>query len=245
MKSFGKIIDLLIVLISIQLIPRLSTLFTNLLNPLIHSFDNDGVFLWISIHHVFQLILTIIIMKIYFKSRLMDLGFNFNNNKYAIKIVGWFIIIFSVIEIVVWMIIIINKGNIEQYIGFPLSFKNILGYYGFQTFLSGTCEEPLFRGFTILILCQSWKGRFRIGKREFTGAGILSAVLFSLSHISFTIFPFKITNLVPMQLLMVFWVGLICAIVFQKTKSIFIPILIHNVSNIIAITIPILLLLIK
>lgn len=245
MKSFGKIIDLLIVFIAIQFIPGISTIFANLLNPIIHSVDNDGVFLWISVHHVFQLILTIVIMKIYFKSRLMDWGFNLDNSKNAIKIVGWFIIIFSVLEITFWMILFVSKVNIEQYIGYPLSFKNILGYYGFETFLSGTCEEPLFRGFVILVLSQSWKGKFRIGKIDFTEAGILSAILFTYAHISFSIIPFKVTSLNPMQLLTAFGLGLLYAIVFEKTKSIFTPILLHNVSNIIVITIPFILLLIK
>lgn len=245
MKSFGKIIDLLIVLISIQFIPRLSVLFANLLNPLIHRLDNDGVFLYICIHHVFQLILTIVIMKIYFKSSLKDWGFNLDNRKYTMKIVSRFIIVFLAIEIATWMIILANKGNALHYIGFPLTFKNILGYYGFQAFLSGTCEEPLFRGLVILILSQSWKGSFKIGKINFTVAGIFSAILFTYAHMSFSIFPFKIINFNPLQLLLVFWLGLFCAIVFQKTKSLFIPILLHNVSNIIAITFPIILLLIK
>lgn len=41
-------------------------------------------------------------------------GFNLDNRKYAIKIIGWFIIVLSVIELVIWMIIYINKGNIQQ-----------------------------------------------------------------------------------------------------------------------------------
>lgn len=148
-SEFGKL-PLYIVFITIQFIPRLSTIFDNLLNSLIYGFDKDGAFLWISIHHIFQFILIILVMRIYFKSRLVDWGFNLDNRKYVIKIIGWFIIVLSVIELVIWMIIYINKGNIQQYIGFPFSFKNILSYYSFETFLSGTCEEPLFRGFAII-----------------------------------------------------------------------------------------------
>lgn len=245
MKSFGKIIDLIIVFIAITFIPRLSILLANSLNPLIQRFDKDGVFLWISIVGIFQLILTIVIMRIYFKSRLRDWGFNLDNSNKAIKIVGRFIIVFSVIEISIWMIFLNNISSIKQFIGYPLPFKNIFGYYGFETFLSGTCEEPLFRGFAILVLAQSWKGTFKIGKIDFTTAGILSAILFTYAHISFSIFPFKITYLNPMQLFLVFFLGLFCAIVFQKTKSLLIPILLHNLSNIIAITIPFILLLIN
>lgn len=245
MRSFGKIIDLIIVFIAIEFIPRLSVFLANLLNPVIQSFDKDGVFLWISVHHIFQLILTIGIMKFYFKSRLRDWGFNLDNRQKAIKIVGWFILIFSVIQIIGSVILFINRESTEPYFGYLLTSKNILGYYSFEAFLSGTCEEPLFRGFAILVLAQSWKGRFRIGKIDFTIAGILAAILFTYAHISYSIFPFKILHLSPPQLLTAFGVGLFYSIVFQKTKSLLIPILLHNVSNIIVITIPYIFLLLQ
>lgn len=245
MKSFGKIIDLIIVFITITFIPRLSALFANFLNPLIHSLDKEGVFLWISVHHVFQLILSIIIIRVYFKCRLRDCGFNLINRKRAIKIIGGFIIVFLVIEIVCLLILFTTSKNIKPNFGYTLNFKNIFGYYSFEAFLSGTCEEPLFRVFVILVLAESWKGQFRIGKTDFTIAGIMSAILFAYAHISFNIFPFKITYLNPTQLLTAFSVGLFYAIAFQKTKSVLIPIISHNLQNVIMITIPYIILLIQ
>lgn len=245
MKSFGKIIDLLILFILTQLIPILSAMFTNFLNPIIHIIDNDGAFLWISVHHIFQLILTLVAMKIYFNRPLKELGFNLDNKKYIMKIIIGFIIVYLGIKVLVWMIFIINKGNVDHYFVFPASFKNILGYWSFEAFISGTCEEPLFRGLVITILLQSWKGNFRVRKMNISEVMILSAILFALAHISFSVFPFKIIQIDPVQLLATFLLGLFYAHVFQKTKSLLGPILLHNLSNIITITIPIIILFTK
>ena len=241
MRSFGKTIDLVIVCIAIVFVPYISVGLTNLTKPLIHSLDKDGVFLWVSVHHIWQLILSIIITKIYFKSHLRDWGFNLNDKKDALKIVGWFVVIFSLIEVIGAVAIYSIGGCVKEPIGYPLCFKNILGYYGFEGMLSGTGEEPLFRGFAMTILAQSWKGKLRVGKIDFSVAGIIAAMLFTFAHIS--TFPFKSFHFYPLQMLHAFGLGLLYAVVFQKTKSLFIPIILHNVSNVIMISLPYILLL--
>ena len=73
MKSFGKVIDLIIVFVAIELIPYTSAQLANFfLNPVVQYYDKDNVFLWISFHHIFQLLLTILVMKFYFGNRLTD-----------------------------------------------------------------------------------------------------------------------------------------------------------------------------
>ncbi len=140
----------------------------------------------------------------------------------------------SVIEIMVTIVIL--GGKVPGF-GYPLNFKNIFGYYCFQAFLSGTCEEPLFRGFAITVLAQSWKGKIRINKTDFSTAGIIAALLFALAHISFGLYPFEIYHLYPTQLLAAFGYGLLYAVIFQKNTSLLIPIILHNAANVIAITI--------
>ncbi len=241
MRSFGKTIDLVVVCIAIVFVPYISVFLTNLIKPLIQSLDTDGMFLWVSIHHIWQLLLTIIIMKVYFKSHLRDWGFNLNDKKDAIKIIGWFVVIFSLIEIIGAIAIYVIGGSVKEPIGYPISFKNIFGYYGFEGLLSGTGEEPLFRGFVMTILAQSWKGKLRIGKIDFSVAGIIAAILFTFAHTS--TFPFKTFHFDTLQILHAFGLGLLYAVVFQKTKSLFIPIILHNVSNVIMISLPYILLL--
>jgi hypothetical protein len=54
LKSFGKIIDLIIVFVAIVLIPYISAQLANFLNPVAQYYDKDGVFLWISFHMPFS-----------------------------------------------------------------------------------------------------------------------------------------------------------------------------------------------
>jgi len=243
MKSFGKVIDLIIVFAAIELIPYGSAQLANFLNPVIQYYDKDNVFLWISFHHIFQLLLTILVMKFYFGSKLADWGFNLNESNKAPKIVALFIFFYLIIEIAGTLFFYILGGSKEPTFGYPQTFQNIIGHYSFQAFLSGTCEEPLFRGFVITVLALSWKGKIKLGKTEFTAAGTIAALLFAFAHVPFSIFPFQIYQVSILQLVFAFGLGLVYAVAFQKTKSLFIPILLHNLSNVIAISMPYMLLL--
>jgi membrane protease YdiL (CAAX protease family) len=243
MKSFGKIVDLVIVFVAIELVPYISAQLANFLNPIVQYYDKDGVFLWISFHHIFQLLLTTLVMKFYFGSKLTDWGFNLNESKKAPRIVALFVFYFMIIEVAGTLFFYILGGSKAPTFGYPQTFQNITGYYSFEAFLSGTCEEPLFRGFVITVLALSWKGKIKLGKTEFTTAGIIAAFLFAFAHISFSIFPFQIYQLYILQLIFAFGLGLLYAVTFQKTKSLLTPILLHNLSNVVAISMPYILLL--
>jgi len=232
LKSFGKILDFLIAFAAINIIPRLSSFFTDLIFPYIQNLDPDKAFLWISIHHVFQIALTIVAMKLYFRSKLSDWGFKFNYVKLSLKISLIFLIGAVIIQNIFTINGLITGDLASRVFDFPLTSRNIAGYYAFQGLLSGTCEEPLFRGFVITVLAQSWKGKIRIGKIEISVATIIAAIFFSYAHIGFSLFPFEITRFFPVQIALSFAFGILYGVVFEKTKSLFGPILLHNISNI-------------
>ena len=110
MKSYGKVIDLIIALVAVSFLPRLSTYCTNGLNPLIRSLDQDGAFLWISVHHILMLILTVVVMAFYFNN-LKHWGFVFTRHEDNLKIVGWFLVAYSLIEVMVAVLILGGKGG--------------------------------------------------------------------------------------------------------------------------------------
>jgi membrane protease YdiL (CAAX protease family) len=62
-------------------------------------------------------------------------------------------------------------------------------------------------------------------------AGVICAVLFSMAHIGFTVSPFKITYLDPVQLVIAFGFGILYAFMYRNTGSLLGPVLIHNVSD--------------
>ncbi len=55
--------------------------------------------------------------------------------------------------------------------------------------------------------------------------------MFSLAHVGFTLVPFKITYLDPMQMVIAFAFGILYAVMYDRTKSLLGPLLIHNASD--------------
>ena len=231
MRSFGKTIDLFLVLIIIRILPDLAGLLSNYLFPYVKSFDPDNTYVWISIHHIIQLIFTIILMKLWFKAPLKELGFNFNDLKLTMKVIGWFCIGFLFLVILNNILPPLVSGEAPIF-HYPLNQRNITSVLSFQFLLSGTCEEPLFRGFVMIVLAQSWKGSFHIGRLEIPVSGLWATLFFMFAHISIDIDPLRITHFSIPQQILSFSLGLYYAMLFHKTKSLFGPMLSHGISNV-------------
>lgn len=107
------------------------------------------------------------------------------------------------------------------------------GYLGFQMLLSGTCEEPLFRGMVMVVLARYMKGMHQIGKWEIPTTGIIATVLFMLAHIGFTLSPFAITHFSVLQQFTALGLGVYYAVSFHRTGSLLCPILSHNFANVV------------
>jgi hypothetical protein len=60
---------------------------------------------------------------------------------------------------------------------------NIAGWIGFELLWVGICEETLFRGLLLGILIALSPSKVRIGRTEFSTAGITVALLFALAHV--------------------------------------------------------------
>jgi membrane protease YdiL (CAAX protease family) len=230
MKSLGKIGDLLVVILAVTFIPKLAGALTNKLYPFVGSLDPDNVFLWVTIHHIFQMLFSIALMKLWLSRCLADYGFNLNDYRRSIKIFFYFCVIYLIPVFFVNVLphIIGSKAPSFKY---PLNARNILCFLGFEYLLSGTGEEPLFRGFAITLLSQSWKRVFRIWRFEISSAGLFATALFMYAHIGFKVFPFEITHISLPQQVWALGLGLYYAMVFQKTKSLLCPVLSHGYSN--------------
>lgn len=59
---------------------------------------------------------------------------------------------------------------------------NIAGWMGFELFWAGVCEETLFRGLLLGVLIALSPSRIRVGRTQFSTAGITVALLFALAH---------------------------------------------------------------
>ncbi len=230
MRSLGKIGDLLVVTLAVTFIPMLATALTRKVYPFVSSIDPDNVFLWISIHHIFQLFFSLALMKVWLSRRLYDYGFNFKDYRRSIRIFSWFCLIYLIPVFFVNVLPNIISGT-PPWFKYPLNARNITGFLSFEYLLSGTGEEPLFRAFAIILLSQSWKRVFRIWRLEISSAGLLATALFMYAHIKFTVFPLGIIRISLPQQVWALVLGLYYAVVFQKTKSLLCPVLSHGYSN--------------
>lgn len=70
-----------------------------------------------------------------------------------------------------------------------------------------------------------------MGSFSVSAPGLIAAILFSYAHIGYSIYPFHIYSINPMQLIVAFALGIFYAITFEKTGSLLCPILCHSASD--------------
>ncbi len=159
-----------------------------------------------------------------------DWHLQLGDRKAGLHSVAWFTAIFLGYTLAVYAV----EGSMGELNGydFPLTTRNILGTLGFQLLLSGPSEEILFRAFPIAILsCMLQR---EIGIRFFRWhislPVIIAAVFFAVAHISWSITKFYL-SFDPFQLAYAFVLGIIYGIIYQKSKSVLYPMMVHSISN--------------
>jgi membrane protease YdiL (CAAX protease family) len=228
MNTWKKIRDVLFGLIIILVIPQLASEAANHLAPAFEKWDTNGVYAWITIHHVAQLLLALLLMLIIARP-LSKWGLNLDNKEKSLEYIKGFILYVTGFVIVGHIILYFTSP--APTFRFPLTAENIIGELGFKLLLSGTSEEILFRGLVMTLLLRSWPEKAKIFGLEISWAGIWATLFFVLAHIGFRPFPFEITFIDPMQLGQALLMGTFYAIVFDKTRSLLTPILAHNFFN--------------
>ncbi|AUD64636.1 hypothetical protein BK011_02685 [Tenericutes bacterium MZ-XQ] len=203
----------------------------------VEAIDPDGAFLWISIHHIAQMLMFIILILLIKKVKPeINFGFNFNEKKKGFKYVGFFTIGFLIYTAVGFGMTLISDSFVPY--ANDLNARNIFGYLGFQLLLSGPSEEILFRAFGITILGLVFKKR--IFKDKLSVSNLIAAVIFGLAHVGIYFAPFELRyNL--FQLIYAFALGLIYGDCYEKTGSVIYPMVIHSISNVIAVGVTMLL----
>lgn len=227
MKKTAIKLLLLMVLSTLLLgVPKLSGLIASLFSY--ESVDPDGAFMWISVHHIVQALIFLLLMLFLINSRSLDFKLGWGDRRKGISYLIKFSIIFGLGSIISH-IIVISQGSLQP-LHFPMNARNITGYLGFQLLLSGPSEELIFRAFAItmfgLILPK------RIFKDKISTANILAALIFALAHVGIQFDPFSLSYH-PYQLLMSGVLGLFYGDCYEKTDSVIYPMAMHSISNVI------------
>lgn len=219
--------NLVIVLFITQLFAsRVGGAAANLLSY--EKIDYYNLFAWISIHHIMQMFIALIIIALMKKILKCDFGFKLGDTEKGVKYIKLFTGVIT-IYILISYLIGYTYNKIAPY-GFPLNAKNIIGTLGFQLFLSGTSEEILFRALPITLLTFVFKRSVKI-KWDITLEIIIAALLFAIAHIQWSLSPFVI-SVNYFQLFYAFVLGIAYGTAYQRSGSIVYPALMHSISNV-------------
>lgn len=231
-----SIIKIILVPIILALIVKSINVFSFYIAELVYNeisaWDPDNSFLVLSIHHIIQAFIALIIITVYGKIRKITFGkFGFRKAGFnqAFKYVLIFITIWAFIQTFSGFILVKYFGEPIVF-GFPLSIKNYLGRLAFQIFLSGTSEEILFRVMVIVISTDILKNV--LNKRTlFYYLISISTIIFMFDHINFSLSPIGIThfNLLQQFTLLVF--GVFYGWLFIKYKNYWAVAIAHSLLN--------------
>ncbi|MBV1757291.1 MAG: CPBP family intramembrane metalloprotease [Dethiosulfatibacter sp.] len=225
-KLLRSVLWTLILFVLLLGIPKLAGMVASLFNY--QSYDPDGAFAWIYIHHIFQTIIFIFIIIGLNKYKSIDFGLGWGNKEAGKKCVKQFMLYFSIYTIGAFSTVILSGSFVHfQY---PLTTTNILGQMSFQLLMSGPSEELIFRAFAITMLAFVFKGK--IAGNKLSIANIIAAVIFALAHLRWSIVPFEISYS-TFQLVYAFVLGIFYGDCYEKSGSVYYPMMMHSFSNVV------------
>lgn len=192
--------------------------------------DPDNTFMSITVHHIVQGVVALIAIFVIWKIKKYDFGFKFGNVKAGLKYFAFFSL-----GVLIFAITLYSIGlslGLTRLASYPLNARNVLGTLGFQLFLSGPSEELLFRALPVVVILQFTKNGLKIGKLRISSAIFISAVLFMIAHVRWSLSPFSVSA-DPMQLAQSFVFAIFYGKAFEKSGSILYPMLMHSASNVV------------
>lgn len=170
-------------------------------------------------NHLFCFIIPLIICIILKKKCNINLGLEFKEHKKGIL----FILISIVFALVIQTIVLLFNNPYQE--------ESLLSYFIFQFFFSGLGEEIIYRSLSLgLMIYFCGKANIKIGKLNIHLGLILSALLFSIAHISISFNPFEL-NYSYLQLGVAFIMGIVYGLCYIKTKSVWYCMIAHSVYN--------------
>ncbi len=200
------------------------------------AYDNNDVekfdpyIIWITIHHIMMMLATLFIIMILKRIFKKDFGLKLGNRKTGVKysIIVTIILIFYAL-LFYSIMYLLNQSFIYDY---SLNAQNIVGYLGFQLFISGPSEEILFRAIPITLFLIIFRRSIHI-KWGISLEVVMAALLFSIAHTNLSLIPFQISLDNWYQLIYALITGIVFGVIYQKTDSIIYPMYLHSISNVI------------
>jgi len=225
MKIFIKIIIGVLLALLLLIAPRIGGWFADLFNY--DAIDPDGAFMWISIHHIVQTIVIIIVMIVFIKVTKVKFHLGLGNKKSGIDYLKKFAMIFTGYVVVAYTVTLLTGSFVS--FAYPLNARNIFGQLGFQLLLSGPSEEFIFRAFSIGMFAFFVTNK-RLNK-HLSYAVLFSAIIFGIAHIAFSFSPFSMSYSF-FQVGYAIVLGYFYGDCYEKSDSVLYPMIMHSFTNI-------------
>jgi len=207
-------------------VPRLAGAVADLFDY--QAIDPDGSYAWISVHHIVQALVFIVMIAAVTRHKSLDFGLKWGKKNLGKKYVINFTLFFCLGSLAAHAITFFSATF--QPFPYPLTATNILGQMGFQLLLSGPSEELIFRAFAITMLALFIRGR--VVMEKLSHANLIAAVIFGLAHVGISFEPFSLTYH-PFQVFLSIGLGIVYGDCYEKTGSVFYPMILHSISNVI------------
>ena len=233
-KRLSRSFYILAVAFLLLSVPRLSGMMAGFFNY--QAIDPDGAYAWISVHHIIQAFIFIVLIVLLNKLYPLDYGFGWGNKQVGKKYVLSFLRYFAIYSVVGFLTVILS-GSFKQF-PYPMSITNVVGQMSFQLLLSGPSEELIFRACAITILSLKVRGRIFRGKASLANA--LAAIIFGLAHVRMSFVPFEI-SFTLFQVIYATVLGFLYGDCYEKSKSVYYPMMMHSISNVVMVGLTIIL----
>lgn len=191
--------------------------------------DPNNLFARLSVHHLIQMLIALVIIFFIKTILQVDFGFHLGDRKVGMR----YLLIFTgaIMGIALGYHILMEIIGQPVAYNYPLTAQNIFGNLGFQLLLSGPSEEILYRALPVTLLVFAF-GKKTSETNNVALEVILTSLLFTAAHITYTISPFSISELNIFGLVYAFGMGILNGYVYQKSHSILYPMLMHSISNV-------------
>ncbi len=233
-KVFKSILWALSLTILLLGVPRLAGMMASTFNY--QAIDPDGSYAWVSVHHILQALFFVILIFGINRIKPIEFGFGWGNKEVGKKYLLLFFKFFSIYTAGAFITAVLT--NSFQPFTYPLTYTNIIGQMGFQLLLSGPSEELIFRGFAITMLALVIKGKIFKGKLSI--ANLVAAIIFGLAHVGFSFSPFQIRYSL-FQVIYAIILGIFYGDCYEKTNSVFYPMIMHSFTNVLMVGITVIL----
>lgn len=229
-KLFGSIALVLLLTLLLLGVPKLAGLIAGSFD--FQLIDPDGAFALLSLRHIIMGLIILAAIGVISKFKPINFGFNWGDREVGKQYLKLFFLYFSLYTVGAYLVVLLS--NSFQHFPYTLTATNIIGHMGFQLLLSGPVEELVFRAFAITILSLLIKDRLFNGKVSI--ASIIAAIIFGLAHMSFSLFPFQI-SFDTFQIIYAIVLGIIYGDCYEKTGSIFYPMIMHSFTNVLMVAV--------